>query len=260
VAYKDITVEKKRAVAWITLNKPQVRNALGKQTLSELLAALDDISEIPEIAVLVIKGAGGTFCSGMDLTEISGPTGPGAQEFTKLADRVFLGIEKCKKITIAMVEGYCMAGGFEIALGCDFIVVAENCKIGDGHINLPGFVPNGGSSVRLPRLIGRQKAKQILLTGDLISGREAAQIGIAAFAVPSEQLAIKVTELAEKIAAKSPVGLQYMKMLVDSSGDASLEAGLALERTAVKFLSTTKDAREAMAALKEKRKPHFTGE
>jgi enoyl-CoA hydratase len=259
MAYTDIIVEKKGAVAWITFNKPQVKNAMGTQTLKDLLAAFDDIGNDLTIAVVVIKGAGGTFCSGMDLKEISGPTGPGAEEFTKLADKVFIGLEKFKKVTIAMVNGYCMAGGFEIAMGCDFIIVDENCRIGDGHMKLPGFVPNGGSSIRLPRLIGPKKAKEILFTGDLISGREAERMGIANYAVPGEQLEQKVAELVARLADKSPIGLQYMKKLINASPEVSLENGIEMEHTAVKFLGTTEDSRESMAAMKEKRKPLFKG-
>jgi len=259
MAYTDIVVKKNGAVAWITFNKPHVKNAMGPQTLKDLLAALDDIGKEPAIAVVVIKGAGGTFCSGMDLREISGPTGPGAEEFTQLADKVFVGIETFKKVTIAMVNGYCMAGGFEIAMGCDFIIADENCRIGDGHIKLPGFVPNGGSSIRLPRLIGAQKAKELLFTGDLISGKEAERIGIANYAVPSDKLEQKVDELVAKLVDKSPLGLQYMKMLVNSSPECSLETGISMEHTAVKYLGKTEDALEAMTAMKEKRKPQFKG-
>ena len=128
-----------------------------------------------------------------------------------------------------MVEGYCLAGGFEIALSCDFILAAEDCKIGDGHINLPGFVPNGGSSIRLPRLIGLQKAKELLFSGELMSGVEAARLGIAAYAVPADRLEDRVKEFADKLAGKSPIGLQYMKMLVNASPDVSLENGISME-------------------------------
>jgi enoyl-CoA hydratase len=259
MVYTDIIVEKKGAAAWITLNKPHVKNAMGTQTLKDLLAALDDIGNEPTIAVTVFKGAGGTFCSGMDLREVSGPTGPGAEQFSRLADRVFLGIEKFKKVTIAMVNGYCMAGGFEIAMGCDFIIAENNCHIGDGHINLPGFVPNGGSSIRLPRLIGAKKAKELLYLGDLISGEEAERRGLVSYAAPADKLEQKVEELVAKLAEKSPVGLEYMKMLINASPDCSLETGLLMEHAAVKYLRDTEDAHEAMAAAKQKRKPVFKG-
>jgi enoyl-CoA hydratase len=259
MTYNDIILEKKGAAAWLTLNKPHVKNAMGKQTLKEILAALDDVSKDIGLAVLVIKGAGGTFCTGMDLRERSGPTAPDAPEFNELADRMFLGIEKLNKITIAMVNGYCMAGGFEIAMGCDFIIVDENCKIGDGHMKLAGFVPNGGASVRLPKLIGMRAAKELLFTGDLVSGKEAEKMGIANYAVPGDQLEKKVAELVARLTDKSPLGLEYMKMLVNASPECSLQTGLQMEHTAVKFLSTTEDAHEALAAMMEKRKPVFKG-
>jgi enoyl-CoA hydratase len=257
--YTDILVEKKERVAQITLNKPHVKNAMGKQTLIDILAALEDIGQEPAIVVTVIQGAGGTFCTGMDLRERSGPTAPDAYEFNHLADRVFLGIEKFNKITIAVVNGFCMAGGFELAMGCDFIIADEACKIGDGHMKLPGFVPNGGSSVRLPRLIGVKKAKELLYTGELISGREAERIGIANYAVPADKLKQTVDDLIAKLVDKSPVGLATMKMLIDEGRDCSLEAGLQFEHTAVKYLSNTEDQHEAFTAMKEKRKPVFKG-
>jgi enoyl-CoA hydratase/carnithine racemase len=257
--YTDILVEKTERVAWITLNKPQVKNAMGKQTLIDILAALEDIGSEPAIIVTVIQGAGGTFCTGMDLRERSGPTAPDAYEFNHLADRVFLGIEKFNKITIALVNGYCMAGGLELAMGCDFIVADENCKIGDGHMKLPGFVPNGGSSVRLPRLIGVRKAKELLYTGELVSGKEAERIGLASYAVPAGLLKAKVEEIIARLLDKSPVGLASMKMLIDEGRDCSLEAGLQFEHTAVKYLGNTEDHHEAVAAMKEKRKPVYKG-
>ena len=259
MTYTDIIVKKNGGAAYLILNKPQVKNAMGKQTLLDILAALEEVGSDPAIAVLVIKGAGGTFCSGMDLRERSGPTAPDAYEYNRLADRVFMGIEKINKVTIAMVNGYCMAGGFEIAMGCDFIIVDENCKIGDGHIKLAGFVPNGGASVRLPKLIGIKKAKELLFTGELISGKEAEKIGIANYAFPGEELEQKTAELIAKLVDKSPLGLEYMKLLVNSSPDCSLEVGLQMEHAAVKYLGSTSDAREALAAMKEKRKPIFTG-
>ena len=259
MTYTDIIVEKKGAVAWLTLNKPRVMNALGTQTLIDIRAALDDIEDDPDIIVTVINGADGNFCTGMDRREQALPVGPAADETTKLADRVFEGIRKSTKITIAVVEGYCMAGGFEIILGCDFIIAETNSKIGDGHINLPGFVPNGGSSVFLPRLVGTIKAKEILLTGKLISGTEAEKIGLVNTAVSSDDLEQTVQELIDLLVEKSPVGLSNMKMLVNTTPECSEEEALALERKTVQLMGKTEDFREGLAALTEKRKPHYRG-
>jgi enoyl-CoA hydratase len=259
VTYTDIIVEKVGPAAWITLNKPRVMNAMGTRTLAEIGAALDDIENDPSVSVVVIRGAGGHFCTGMDRREQALPTGPGAEELTRLADRAFRGIKKSKKVIIAAVEGYCMAGGFELALGCDFIIVAADSKIGDGHINLPGFVPNGGSSVYLPRLVGARKAKEILLTGRLLSGVEAEKIGLANAAVPAGELEQAVRELVEVLGEKSPIGLTNMKMLIDVGLERSEEEALSLERQTVRLMGKTGDFKEALAALMEKRKPRYQG-
>jgi enoyl-CoA hydratase len=259
VTYTDIIVEKAGRAAWITLNKPRVMNAMGTGTLAEIGAALGDAENDPAVSVIVIRGAGGNFCTGMDRREQALPTGPGAEELTRLADPVFRGIKKSKKVIIAAIEGYCMAGGFELALGCDFIIAAEDSKIGDGHINLPGFVPNGGSSVYLPRLVGARKAKEILLTGKLISGAEAEKIGLANAAVPAGRLEPAVRELAESLGEKSPIGLANMKMLIDTGLECREEEALSLERQTVRLMGKSEDFKEALAALKEKRKPRYQG-
>ncbi|OGO07036.1 MAG: hypothetical protein A2Y92_02865 [Chloroflexi bacterium RBG_13_57_8] len=259
MTYTDITFEKKGPAAWLTLNKPRVRNAMGRQTLREILACLEDADADPSIAVLVFKGAGNTFSTGMDIKEGISPGGPGAEEFTALADQVFQGVKKFPKITIAVVEGYCMAGGFELALGCDFIITEENCRIGDGHINLPGWVPNGGASVHLPRLVGIRKAKELLLTGDLISGREAERIGLANRTVPADKLGQAVDDFVSKLVAKSPLGLKYMKMLIDKGSECSTETALALERSTLKMIVNTPEYKEAAAAVERKRKHDSRG-
>jgi enoyl-CoA hydratase len=259
VTYTDIIVEKKGPAAWLTLNKPHVLNAMGAQTMTDISVGLEDIENDPDIIVIVFRGAGGNFCTGMDRREQALPTGPAAEETTRLADRVFKGIKKSTKITIAVVEGYCMAGGFEIILSCDFVIAEKNSKIGDGHISLPGFVPNGGSSVFLPRLIGTRKAKELLLTGKLISGTEAEKIGLANSAVTADKLDQTVRELVDSLVDKSPIGLAHMKMLVDTTPECSEEEALALERKTVQLMGKTEDFRESLAALTEKRKPHYRG-
>lgn len=262
MAYTDILVEKKGAAAWITLNKPRVLNAMGKQTLLDLLAALDDCEKDPAIMVVVLKGAGGTFCAGADFKERSQhiiEKDPSFKtEFTTLADRVFNGLENFTKVTIAMINGVCMAGGMELAEVCDFIIADENVRVGDGHIKT-GLVPNGGASVRMPRFIGMRKAKELLYTGALISGKEAERIGLVNQAVPADKLEQTVEELIARLVDKPPLALQAMKMLVNRGMNSSLEAGLLLEHMTVESLEATEDFKESMAAFAEKRKPVYKG-
>jgi len=257
--YKDIIFEKTETTAWLTLNKPQVMNALGKRTLLELLSALEDIENESTIAITVIRGAGGNFCTGMDKRELNNFNKSERSEFTQIADKVFLKIAKFKKITLAVISGYCLAGGLELALGCDLIIAEEKCKIGDGHINLPGFVPNGGASFQLPRIIGPRKAKELLLVGDFISGKEAEKIGLVNYAVPEAQLEQLLNTIVNKIADKSPIGLEYMKKLINSNLNSDLESSLLMEHLAVNYLNTTEDYSEIITAMQQNRKPLFKG-
>lgn len=264
MGYTDIIYEKKGAAAWITINKPHVMNALGEQTLREILDALADARKDPAIMVLVFKGANHTFCAGMDLKEHSKRLAAATEdptimtEFQVFADGLFNGVESFPKVTIAMVEGVCMAGGFEIAEVCDFIIADENARIGDGHIRT-GLVPNGGASIRLPRLINISKAKELLYTGILISGSEAEKCGLVYKAVSSDKLEETVNELIGRLADKPPLSLQAMKMLVNKGQGCTVDSGLRLERYTVNYLETTEDLKEAVAAFGEKRKPVYKG-
>ena len=262
MTYTDIIVEKKGPVAWLTLNKPHVMNAMGMQTMRDLVAAFNDCDKDSTIMILVIKGAGETFCAGADFKERSEHIRKGdvafVAEFTPLADSVFLTLEKCSKVTIAMVQGVCMAGGIELAEVCDFIIADEKAKIGEGHIKT-GLVPNGGASIRMPRFIGMRKAKELLYTGVLISGKEAERIGLINKAVPKDRLEQEVEELIAKLIDKPPLSLKAMKQLVNLGATSSLEAGIALEHLAVLSLERTEDFQESMKAFAEKRKPVYKG-
>jgi enoyl-CoA hydratase len=260
--YQDIIVEKKGAVAWLTLNKPHVLNALGWQTFEDILAALDDFEKDPAIMVVVIKGANDTFCAGVDLKEHAKRVATGdlslKAAFSGLADKAYNGLENFPKVTIAMVKGVCMAGGIEIAEVCDFIFADEQCRIGDGHMRT-GIVPNAGASIRMPRNIGMRKAKELLYTGDLISGQEAERIGLINKAVPADKLEQAVEEFIARLVDKPPLALQAMKMLVNRGLGCTVEAGLMLERNTVNYLQSTDDFKESMAAFTEKRQPVYKG-
>lgn len=260
--YTDIIVEKKGPVAWLTLNKPQVINAMGRQTFIDILAALEDFEKDPAVMVVVIKGAGDNFCAGVDLKEHAQRVATGDRslkaEFSALADRAFNGLEKFPKVTIAMIRGVCMAGGIEIAEVCDFIFAAENCRIGDGHMKT-GIVPNAGASIRMPKNIGMRKAKELLFTGELISGTEAEKVGLINKSVPGDELEKTVEELIAKLVDKPPLALRAMKMLVDRGLECTIESGLQLERQTVNYLQETEDFKESMAAFTEKRKPVYKG-
>ena len=264
--YTDIIVDKKGPVAWLTINKAHVKNGMGLQTMRDIVAALENVEDDPAIVVLVVKGAGGTFCAGADFKEISAKVSPGSPaydpaykaEFTRAADKAFLTLEKFPKVTIAMVQGVCMAGGVELAEVCDFIIADEKAKIGDGHMKT-GLVPNGGASIRMPRFIGMRKAKELLYTGALISGKEAEEIGLINKAAPGDRLEQEVEDLIARLVDKPPLALKAMKQLVNQGATCSLEAGIVLEHLAVEGLERTEDFQESMKAFAEKRKPVYKG-
>ena len=257
--YTEIIVDKKGPAVWVTLNKPQRKNALGKQTFLELSALLDDVEKDATVVVVVIKGAGDSFCSGIDLKDAAGSADPAERlAFKRLSDRVFARIENLSKVAIAMIHGYAMAGGLELAMLCDIIIADENSKIGDGHIRT-GLIPNGGGSQRLPRLIGTRKAKELLYTGDTLSGKEAEQIGLVNKAVPTDKLEEAVQAFISKLADKPPLSLAAMKLVVNRGMESSLLSALELEAQVVKGLEATEDFKESIAAFKEKRKPIYKG-
>jgi enoyl-CoA hydratase/carnithine racemase len=208
---------------------------------------------------IVFKGSSDAFSAGVDLKDAGGSPDPLARaEFKRLSEGVFKRIGNFNKILIAMINGICMAGGLELALRCDIRVVDENVKIGDGHIRT-GLIPNGGGSQLIPRIIGIAKAKELLLTGELISGKEAERIGLVNRAVPADKLEETVNEFLNKFADKPPLALGAMKYAIDRGMEASLESGLLLETQTVKVLEGTEDLKEALAAFREKRKPVYKG-
>jgi enoyl-CoA hydratase/carnithine racemase len=257
--YKELIVEKKGVAVWVTINKPQRKNALGTQTFLELSSLLDEIERDATVVAVVFKGAGDSFCSGIDLKDSGGSGDPADRlAFKRLSSRVFERIEKLSKVVIALVKGYAMAGGLELAMICDIIIADEDAKVGDGHIRT-GLIPNGGGSQRLPRLIGIRKAKELLYTGELISGKEAEKIGLVNKAVPGDKLDETAEAYIAKIADKPPLALAAMKLVVDRGMEASIETALELEANAVRNLEATEDFKESMSAFMEKRKPVYKG-
>jgi enoyl-CoA hydratase/3-hydroxyacyl-CoA dehydrogenase len=257
--YTEIIVDKKGPAVWVTLNKPHRKNALGKQTFLELSALLDDIEKDPTVVAVVFKGAGDSFCSGIDLKDAAGSKDPAERlAFNLLSKRIFARIEHLSKIVIAVIHGYTMAGGLELAMLCDVIIADENVKVGDGHIRT-GIIPNGGGSQRLPRLIGTRKAKELLYTGELMSGKEAEQIGLVNKAVPADKLQETTEAFIAKLADKPPLALAALKLVVNRGMESSLASALEFEGQVVKGLEASEDFKESMAAFVEKRKPVYKG-
>jgi len=262
VSYQDIVVEKLENVGRITLNRPDQLNAVTRRTLDEVERALKDFRKDSAIRTVILTGVGErAFCAGADLKGgiFTPQTDPvrGAklartgQEFTEM-------LERYEKPVIAAVNGFAVGGGCEIALACDLIVASENAQFGQTEINV-GLVPGWGGTQRLPRLAGRNKAKELIFTGDRITANEAERIGIVNKVVPLAKLPEAALELARKLASKSPIMLRLAKQAVNRGIEMDLKSGLAEEVKAFRVCFTTQDFKEGLTAFLEKRQPKFEG-
>jgi len=261
MTFKDVIVEHRDSVSWIYLNRDKALNAISPACMQELRQALEIARDRVETRVLVISGKGRAFCAGADLSESPpNPLAPPSPEksFFDYAEAMEAVLNNLTKPVIAAVNGICCGGGLELALMCDFILAAENAKIGDAHANF-GAMPGGGASVRLPRVVGINMARFLMFTGDLYPAAEMVQIGLVTRVFPADQLEAQVQKIAEKIAAKSPVGLKRMKQLLEDGIDMPLKQALQNEKLVSTAHMRSFDAGEGGKAFMEKRKPQFKG-
>lgn len=257
--YTNLIVEKKDGVATITINRPDVLNALDAKTLEELYTAADDINFDNSVRVVLIKANGRAFCTGADLTAVSIiPEGKPRDYFIRLWYKAFSAIENIAVPTIAVVQGYAYAGGLELVMVCDLAIVSEDAKLSDQHANR-GLVPAGGATQRLPRQIGIRKAKELLFTGDRIAPAEAERLGLINKAVPADKLEEATNELVQNLLKKSPMATKAVKRLVNRGMEGSLDTGLEMEMVAMSSHAFTDDFKEGIAAFIEKRDANFPG-
>ncbi|MBC7795612.1 MAG: enoyl-CoA hydratase/isomerase family protein [Pyrinomonadaceae bacterium] len=256
--YETILVEKQDKVAIITINRPDKLNALGEKVHAEGVAVLDELAGDAEIRVVIFKGAGGkAFVAGADISEFAGQTGVSQRE-TMNARSLFNAIDSFPKPVIAMITGFCLGGGNELAMACDLRIATDKSRFGQPEINL-GIIPGGGGTQRLPKLIGESKAMELILTGDMIDAPTAFNYGLVNYVYSAEEIEAKTMELANKIAEKSPIALQMAKEAVKLSSRSSLDEGLRREVDLFALCFSTADKEEGVSAFLEKRKPNFTG-
>jgi enoyl-CoA hydratase len=256
--YGTLLLERDGAVAIVTINRPEKRNALNAQVRAELVAALDALRDDASVRVLVITGAGDkAFVAGADIGEFAERT-PLQQRETMTGRRVFDEVAAYPKPVIAMVNGFCLGGGCELALACDIRVAADTARFGQPEINL-GIIPGGGGTQRLPRVVGMGQAMRLVLSGELIDAAEALRIGLADVVHPAAELRARTLEFARGMAAKSPVALRMAKSAVRAAAEMPLGAGLQYETELFVTCFASDDKREGVAAFLEKRPGEFTG-
>lgn len=253
----NLLVEVADLIARVQINRPDKRNALDTATRADLMAVLDWSSSSDEVRVVVISGSGGmSFASGADLTEAADdPTSTRATLFER---RIYDAVAECARPVVAMVDGFCLGGGCELAMSADIRVASMRSKFGQPEIRL-GIIPGGGATQRLPRLVGIGQAMRLILTGEIIGAAEAHALGLVDILVATEDLHQRTLELCSAIARSSPIALGLAKQAVRASFERGLGEGVALERDLLCRALATEDATEGIAAFREKRAPEFRG-
>jgi enoyl-CoA hydratase len=258
MSYETITVEKRGRVAVLTINRPDKLNSLNSSVHAEGVAALDALRTDDSVRVVVITGAGPkSFIAGADISEFAGQT-PVTQRNVFLEKTLFNSVDVFPKPVIAMINGFCLGGGNELALACDLRIASENARFGQPEINL-GIMPGGGGTQRLARLIGEGRAMELILSGDMIDAETAHRFGLVNHVFPLAELEEKTMALAEKLADKAPVALQMCKEAVKFASRSNLDEGLRREVDLFAICFSTEDKTEGVSAFLEKRKPEFKG-
>jgi len=257
--FENVIVEKKNAIAYVTVNRPKVLNALNMATMEELRAAFHDIKNDAEVRVVILAGAGEkAFIAGADIGELAKQDAVSGKEYTHRGQNVLNLIENLGKPVIACINGFALGGGCEIALACTMRLASENAKLGQPEVKL-GIIPGYGGTQRLPRLVGKGIAMQMVLSGEMIGAQEAHCIGLVNEVVPSPDLIPRAEAIAAKIIANAPLAVQYAMEAVNQGMEMTLSEGLYLEALLFAVACSTQDKTEGTRAFLEKRAPLFQG-
>jgi len=259
MSYENLLVQKKDGVAIVTVNRPKKLNALNGKTVKELDSAFEALGTDPEVGGVIVTGAGEkAFIAGADIAEVATFAPVDGKDFAMRGQRMLDRIEGLGKPVIAAVNGFALGGGCELALACHVRLAAEEAKIGTPEVKL-GVICGYGGTQRLPRLVGRGRALEVLLTGEIVDAREAERIGLVNHVYPRESLLAEAEALLRKMLANSPIGLRFSLEAVQGGLDMSLEDGQLLEATLFGLICATEDMQEGTKAFLEKREAKFTG-
>lgn len=260
---KFVSIERIEQAAWIRIARPKSLNAINEAVLAELSAALQEVHNATEFRVAVITGTGRAFCAGADIGErLHDGTEIRPDDFVDFVRRVggvFRQVEELPIPVVAAVNGVAVGGGLELAMSCDFIVASSIARLGDGHANMGGL-PGYGGTARLPLFVGVQRAKYLTLTGNLIDAQRANDWGLVAEVVDVAEFEAGVQEICRAIIAKSPLGLRWIRRLIDGGTEPNVRLRLEAEVDALRDYVYSHDLREGIRAFVQKRAPEFSGE
>jgi len=257
--YVNLLFEVEAGVGIVTINRPKALNALNYDTLNELNTIFDQLAADDAVKTVIITGSGEkSFVAGADITAMLPMSAVEGRKWAKFAQAVFNKIENFPRPVIAAVNGFALGGGCELAMACDIRIASEKAKFGQPEVSL-GIPPGFGGTQRLPRLVGKGRAKELLFTGDMIDAAEAYRIGLANQVAAPEELISVAKVMAQKIMSRGPVAVELCKAAVNEGLDVDLESGVAFEAEVFGLCFATDDQKEGMTAFVEKRKAVFTG-
>jgi enoyl-CoA hydratase len=257
--FKNLLVEKKDHILIVKINRERAMNALNRETVGELQQMFSFYWTDDSVLAVIITGAGEkAFVAGADITELADLDVRSGTDLSARGLYLMKTIQNFPKPVIAAINGFALGGGCELAMACDIRLASEKAKLGQPEVNL-GIIPGYGGTQRLPRLVGRGKAMQLILTGEMVNAQEAHRIGLVDEVYPPEELMAKAMAMAETICAKGPLAITMAKECINRGLDVNLTAGCDLEKANFGSICGTGDKNEGMEAFLEKRKPEFTG-
>ncbi|PLX80619.1 MAG: crotonase [Desulfuromonas sp.] len=258
--YENLLVEIDDDIAVITINRPKALNALNTAVLEELEHAFSDLLKRPQLACVILTGSGEkAFVAGADIAVMQAMTAVEAESFARLGHRVFNAIEAFPRPVIAAVNGFALGGGCELAMACDVRIAAVNARFGQPEVNL-GVIPGFGGTLRLSRLVGKGRAKELIFTGDMVDAEEACRIGLANKVVSADQLLEEAGQMAVKIAGKGPLAVTLAKQAVNNGLEMDLDRAGYFEASLFGLCFSSAEQKEGMLAFLEKRPARFRGE
>jgi len=259
LALETVLYEKKDAIAYVTINRPKVLNALNHQTWADLRAAFEEARDEAAVRGVILTGAGEkAFIAGADISELAHVTAVEAERSSSFGQAVLNLIENLGKPVIAAINGFALGGGCETAMACTIRIAAESAKFGQPEVKL-GLPPGGGGTQRLPRLVGKGRALQLILSAEIIDATEAHRIGLVNEVVPAAELIPRAETVLKQIFANAPVAVQYALEAVNKGLETSQAEGLALEASFFGLCAATEDKKEGTTAFLEKRPAKFQG-